>query len=100
MKYLASIEDKSDDDILFDMKAGTLKNILRRLGNRCDVKVHAHKIRHTFVINFLRNGGNVFELQRLLGHSSLDMVRHYLNIAESDTENAHKKASSVDRWGL
>jgi len=82
------------------MTSAALKYILHRLGNRCDVKVHAHKIRITFVINFLRNGGNVFELQRLLGHSLLDMVRHYLNIAESDTENAHKKASSVDRWGL
>jgi integrase/recombinase XerD len=36
----------------------------------------------------------------LLGHSSLDMVRHYVRIAELDIENAHRKASPVDNWRL
>ena len=99
-KYLSFRDTTSDDEPIFDITPGALKHMLRRLGNKSGIKCHAHKIRHTFAINFLRNGGNVFELQRLLGHSSLDMVRHYLNIAESDIENAHRKASPVDRWNI
>ncbi len=78
-----------------------LGNILERIGNRAQVEgVHPHRFRHTFAIEFLRNGGNIFELQVLLGHSSLEMVRHYLSIAESDLETAHKRASPVDNWRL
>jgi integrase/recombinase XerD len=51
-------------------------------------------------ITYLRSGGDLFTLQAILGHGSLDMVRHYANIAEVDSEQAHRKASPVDNWRL
>jgi integrase/recombinase XerD len=100
-RYLARREIAQPENPLFELAANSIRSLLKRLGERAQVsKVHPHRFRHTFAIQFLRNGGNVFSLQRLLGHSSLEMVKHYLKLANSDDGNAHLKASPADRWRL
>ena len=64
------------------------------------VRCSPHTFRHTAAVNFLRNGGGVFSLQRLLGHSSLDMTRHYCEIADVDVKTDHITASPVDNLSM
>jgi site-specific recombinase XerD len=74
---------------------------LGAIGRRAGVKnVHPHRFRHTFAINFLRNGGNAYTLQIILGHSTMEMVKTYLNIAQADIQSVHRLASPVANMRL
>jgi integrase/recombinase XerC/integrase/recombinase XerD len=71
----------------------------RRAGLR-GVRCSPHTLRHTFAISFLRNGGNVFELQQLMGHSDLTVLRRYVALAEADIADAHRRSSPVDQMHI
>jgi len=74
-----------------------IKILVKRLGQKASVKVHAHKLRHTFAVNFLLNGGDVFTLKNILGHSTLKMTLRYLqSLNASDAVKANRKYSPLD----
>ena len=78
-----------------------LAHRLQSLGKRAGVaNVHPHRFRHTFAVMFLRNGGSSLALQRLLGHSTMEMVRVYVKLSEVDLQQAHRKASPVENLRL
>jgi site-specific recombinase XerD len=79
----------------------SVKLIFSRLAKRSGVaRLHAHLCRHTFATRFLINGGDVFTLQQILGHSTLEMVRHYVNLAANHVAIQHQKFSPLDRLSL
>ena len=54
---------------------------------KCGVaKTGMHRYRHTFAKNCVLMGGNVVTLQKILGHSSLDITQNYLNLLVSDIQ--------------
>lgn len=63
------------------LQKDSLYHIIEKIGLRAGVQnCHPQRFRHTFAIQFLRNGGNIYTLQAILGHTSLDMVKRYLHI--------------------
>lgn len=106
-RYLSTRENAGPDDALFLSSGGSplnrneLANTLARAAKRAGMmEANPHKFRHTFAINYLRNGGDVYTLQKILGHSTMEMCRRYLAIAQVDLEQAHRRASPVDNWKL
>jgi integrase len=55
-----------------------------------------HDFRRAFVLIMLRNGVESFALQKLMGHSDLQVLRRYLAQTEQDIHTAHVRGSPVD----
>jgi len=105
-KYM-TVYRRSESNSLFINRSGEplnligIKILIKRLGIEAKVKVHPHKLRHTFAISYLRAGGDVFSLQYLLGHSTLQMTQRYLqSLNADDAINAHRKFSPLDNMGV
>ena len=102
LKYLTPYRRSTSNHLFINRYSEPLdvlgiKMLIKRLGERARVKVHPHKLRHTFAISYLRSGGDVFSLQYLLGHSTLQMTQRYLqSLNAEDTMNAHRKFSPLD----
>lgn len=106
-RYLVERTVERPDDPLIATKTGNaldrnnLRHTLNRISDNAGVEnVHPHRFRHTFAIQFLRNGGNIFELQRILGHDSLETVQIYLSLSNVDLERAQRAHSPADNWRL
>lgn len=63
----------------------TYQNMLYKYNrNRGVQKTSAHLYRHTFAKKWILNGGDIFRLQKILGHSDLTVVREYVNMFSKD----------------
>lgn len=85
------------------LRPSGIQMVIKRLKQRGGIisKGNCHRFRHTFALNFLRADRNPFNLQYLLGHSDLRMVRHYTaTLGMEDALKAHEKASPADNLGL
>jgi site-specific recombinase XerD len=56
-----------------------------------------HKLRHNFGLNFIRQGGDISELRRLLGHASIITTQIYVNLQTEDLQRAHARTSILTR---
>ena len=56
-----------------------------------------HGLRHSFALNWVRSGGSEFKLQKILGHSTLDMTRRYVALATADLKEDFDRFSALDK---
>ncbi|MDV6376149.1 tyrosine-type recombinase/integrase [Deinococcus arenicola] len=91
---------------LFLTHAGTpmtkdaLNFILQSTGERAGLpRSHTapHAWRRGFAVGLLRNGADLFALQTILGHTTLDMTRKYVRYLPDDIQRIHLRASPADR---
>ncbi len=66
------------------VRVETCSRMLHRLGGQLGYRVHAHKFRHTFATTYLRNGGDIERLRRILGHTTYAMVMRYVPLRKDD----------------
>ncbi|MCL2105467.1 MAG: tyrosine-type recombinase/integrase [Oscillospiraceae bacterium] len=74
------------------------KEIARYNRKRGVEKTSLHMFRHTFAKQWILNGGDMFRLQKILGHSSLEMVRKYVNMYNDDLQNNFDNFNPLDNY--
>lgn len=82
------------------MGRSALGQLLARLARSAGIpreNAAPHAWRRGFAVEFLRQGGNLFSLQQILGHSSLQMSRRYVTYLPQDLMAEHMRASPADR---
>jgi integrase/recombinase XerD len=95
---------KDNDPALWVTREGTrlsyagIRQVLRRRAGKAGVREPSlHSFRRAFALNCLRNGCDVYSLQRMMGHADLGILRRYLDQDPTDLQMAHEKAGPVDR---
>ncbi|MCL2816963.1 MAG: tyrosine-type recombinase/integrase [Clostridiales bacterium] len=75
-----------------------LKTAVRRYNQRRGVnKTGIHAFRHTYGKDWIKNRGDMFSLQKLLGHSSLEMVKEYVEMFAEDLKQDYDRFNPLDK---
>lgn len=89
-RYIERIRLEAGSDRLFTNRSGgswsssSATELLRRIRLQTKLPVHAHAFRHTFATEYLRRGGEIDRLRRILGHTTFAMTARYAHMAGAD----------------
>ncbi len=75
-----------------------LGSVLKRISKRAGIHLTSHALRRTFATLSLKAGMNLIHLQGLMGHSSIEMTRHYVKTLDEDLLNAHQEHGPIDSF--
>jgi len=98
--------DRKPESLLFATSAETAlhrRNVLRYVKRLClSMGFTApgrtlHATRHTFATGYLRKGGNVFCLQKVMGHSDLETTKRYAHMTTADLQAVHERLTLLSR---
>lgn len=81
-----------------ELKKRSIQNRIEhyaKLSGITNVRVSCHTFRHTSAKFFIQNGGNAFHLQQLLGHTSLEITKKYINLWSKDVAESHKQYGAL-----
>jgi len=84
-------------DNLTPLRQSTVKQFFRKLKTRAGIpRLRPHLLRHSFATRYLDNGGDIYSLQQILGHTSLEMVKRYVHLIPSKTVVCFPQFSPLD----
>jgi site-specific recombinase XerD len=76
-----------------------VQKIIKECGEKAGiagVQCSPHNFRRFFAVTFIRNGGDPFTVQKILGHTDLTMTRRYAELAQTDIIAKHRQFSPGD----
>lgn len=103
-EYLQIREGKPDDYLFCDKNGDkpdirTYQDLVARYNRRRGVeKTSVHLFRHTFAKKWILAGGDVFRLQKILGHSSLAVTQEYVDLFGGDLQIDFDRFNPLDKF--
>ena len=84
------------------LQVSNFETNIRKYAQRIGLKnIHPHCFRNNFAKRFLMNGGDIYTLSRLLGHSSVIVTeRAYLDVDTDDLHSLYPKYSPMENMGV
>jgi site-specific recombinase XerD len=71
-------------------------NRMKKYSKQLGVNITPYSLRHCFALEFLRNSGNAFALQRMLGHTDMAMTKRYVALTNDDLKEQHEESSPLN----
>ncbi len=109
-QFRSMLTQSEHEDHVFIGRAGKpllrfgIYQALERIGEQAGiegVRLSPHTFRHTFAVSWLANGGDVFKLSRVLGHTEMQTTQIYLKDFQSREARAeHAQFSPVGKMKL
>lgn len=103
LKEYMSYRQGEEEDYLFCNQSGykltedAFKHAIAKYNIKRGVrKTSVHVFRHTFAKKYILNGGDIFRLQKLLGHSSMEMVREYVEMFAEDLQQGYNDVNPLE----
>ena len=90
------LKDRFDEGLVFYRSVERGKCFNEYIPAENDSLIYPHLLRHTFATTYLENGGNIYALQQILGHTTLDMVKKYVHLTQAKTVVNFDKYSPLD----
>lgn len=104
LEYLQFRKANNEEDFLFVNAYGNpLKTDLLSQGlceynrKRGVMKTGVHRWRHTFAKKWILSGGDIFRLQKMLGHSDLEVCKNYVEMFTEDLQKDFKEFNPLEQ---
>lgn len=104
-EYLRIRKPDTENDFLFcndfgiQLNKATINGSLNSYNRKRGVtKTGIHRYRHTFAKKWIMNGGNVVTLQKILGHSNLQITENYINLLVQDLKVEMNKYNPLEQF--
>jgi integrase/recombinase XerD len=105
--YIKFKERYTQTDILFPTTRSTELTIhsfekqLKQAGEQAGLNVHPHQLRNNFARQFLLNGGDIYTLSRILGHSSVTVTEQaYMDLTREEIAKKYQQHSPLAKWRI
>lgn len=76
----------------------SFRHNIRKVALRTGINLTPYDFRHIFATTYIRNGGDAFTLQRIMGHTKPSMTMVYVNLNAEDLSIAHKKMNVLGNF--
>jgi integrase/recombinase XerD len=108
LKHYLKFKDRyTETELLFPTTRNTLLSIhsfekqLKQAGEQAGISVHPHQIRNNFARHYLLNGGDLYTLSRILGHSSVTVTEQsYMDLTREEIAKKYEQHSPLAKWKI